>query len=172
MIVAVGDAVIRVAPPQMGRSTATDGIDARDPTVPRAVKELATALAAYLAGEAVELATRPEVDCWLAAADITGFRRDASLALFDVPRGVTLSYGELAALTGRPGAARAAGSACARNPLPLVVPCHRVVHARARPGDVGAYGAGTGSSYKRRLLELEDAPLVRAVGQGAAMPRS
>ena len=78
-----------------------------------------------------------------------------------VPALVDASQSARAALAGRPGAARAAGTTCARNPLPLVIPCHRVVHAGARRGDVGSYGAATGSSYKRRLLKLEDAPLVR-----------
>lgn len=128
---------------------------------PAAVRDLAAALDAYLAGEPVELAARRDVERWLRAANVAGFRLDLSLALFDVPRGVTISYGELAALAGRPGAARAAGTACARNPLPIVIPCHRVVHAGARPGHVGRYGAATGTDYKRRLLELEDAPLVR-----------
>ncbi len=131
------------------------------PDAPRPVRDLAAALDAYLAGEPVELADRADVERWLVAAGVTGFRLDLSLALFDVPRGVTISYGELAALAGRPGAARAAGTACARNPLPIVVPCHRVVHAGARHGDVGRYGAASGTAYKRRLLELEDAPLVR-----------
>ncbi len=136
--------------------------DARADDAPVAVRDLAGALDAYLDGAPVELADRDVVSRWLDAAGVTGFRRDVSLALFDVPRGVTLSYGELAALAGRPGAARAAGTTCARNPLPLVIPCHRVVHAGARRGDVGSYGAATGAEYKRRLLELEDAPLVRA----------
>ena len=128
---------------------------------PPAARDLAAALSAYLAGEPVELADRSDVERWLRAAGVDGFRLDLSLALHDVPRGVTLSYGELAALAGRPGAARAAGTACARNPLPIVVPCHRVVHAGACHGDVGRYGAATGTDYKRRLLELEDSPLVR-----------
>lgn len=136
-------------------------LDAAGPLAPRAVRDLAAALDAYLDGEPVQLATREDVEQWLDAAGVTGFRREVSLTLFDVPRGVTLSYGELAALAGRPGAARAAGTTCARNPLPIVIPCHRVVHAGARRGDVGSYGAATGSNYKRRLLELEDAPLVR-----------
>lgn len=135
--------------------------DATGPDAPAAVRELASALQAYLSGEPVELASRAQVERWLQAAGVTGFRLDVSLALFDVPRGVTIAYGALAALAGRPGAARAAGTACARNPLPIIVPCHRVVHAGARPGEVGSYGAGSGRDYKRRLLELERAALVR-----------
>ena len=73
-------------------------------------------------------------------------------ALRGVPRGEVVTYGELAALAGAPGAARAAGSFCARNRLGLFVPCHRVVAA----GDLGSYGSH-GIEYKRRLLELEGA---------------
>jgi len=56
-----------------------------------------------------------------------------------VPAGTVLSYGELACRAGRPRAARAVGTAMARNPLPLLVPCHRVVRS---DGDIGAYGGG------------------------------
>ncbi len=66
--------------------------------------------------------------------------------------GTTMGYGELAALAGSPGAARAVGQAMARNPLPLLVPCHRVLAAGGRPGGFNAPGALT---TKARLLALE-----------------
>ena len=69
--------------------------------------------------------------------------------------GEVVTYGGLAALAGRPRAARAAGSFCARNRLSLVVPCHRVVAAgRGEPFVLGGYGA-SGRRLKRRLLALE-----------------
>lgn len=68
----------------------------------------------------------------------------------DVPYGETVSYGELAVMAGRPGAARAVGSAMATNPVPVVVPCHRVLAAGGR---IGGYGGGLG--MKRTLLALE-----------------
>ena len=71
-----------------------------------------------------------------------------------VPRGEVVTYGELAALAGRPGAARAAGTFCARNRLAPFVPCHRVVAA----GGIGSFGS-LGVEYKRRLLALEDVAL-------------
>ena len=160
-----GDRVVSIRPPLDGDTSLQGDCQAMS-SAPAAAQRLASSSARYLDGEIVELATRADVAAWLDAAGVEGFRRDASLTLFDVPRGVTLSYGELAALAGRPGAARAAGSTCARNPLPLVVPCHRVVNAGARHGDVGSYGAATGTSYKRRLLELEDAALVRPRKRG------
>jgi len=80
----------------------------------------------------------------------TPFLERCALALREVPRGEVVTYGELAALAGAPGAARAAGSFCARNRLGLFVPCHRVVAA----GGLGSYGS-FGVDYKRRLLALE-----------------
>ncbi|HET7572324.1 MAG TPA: methylated-DNA--[protein]-cysteine S-methyltransferase [Gaiellaceae bacterium] len=80
----------------------------------------------------------------------TPFLARCAAALRDVPAGEVVTYGELAALAGAPGAARAAGSFCARNRLGLFVPCHRVVSA----GGLGSYGSH-GLPYKRRLLALE-----------------
>jgi methylated-DNA-[protein]-cysteine S-methyltransferase len=82
----------------------------------------------------------------------TDFQLALAEALRDVPYGETVTYGELAALAGRPNAQRAAGTFCAGNRFPLVVPCHRVVAA----GGLGGYGS-LGGEYKRRLLELEHA---------------
>ncbi len=68
----------------------------------------------------------------------------------EVHRGEAVRYGELAARAGNPRAARAAGTACATNPVPIVVPCHRVLPAS---GGVGSYGGGP--PRKRQLLEIE-----------------
>jgi methylated-DNA-[protein]-cysteine S-methyltransferase len=84
----------------------------------------------------------------------TPFLARCAQELRAIPRGEVVTYGELAALAGSPGAARAAGSFCARNRLGLFVPCHRVVSA----GGLGSYGS-YGLSYKRRLLELEGVTL-------------
>jgi methylated-DNA-[protein]-cysteine S-methyltransferase len=84
----------------------------------------------------------------------TPFLEQCAQALRAVPRGEVVTYGELAALAGSPGAARAAGSFCARNKLGLFVPCHRVVGATG----LGSYGL-FGLAYKRRLLELEGVSL-------------
>jgi len=84
----------------------------------------------------------------------TPFLERCARALRDVPRGEVVTYGELAALAGSPGAARAAGSFCARNRLGLFVPCHRVVSASG----LGSYGS-LGLGYKKRLLELEGVSL-------------
>jgi methylated-DNA-[protein]-cysteine S-methyltransferase len=68
----------------------------------------------------------------------------------EIPTGQVVTYGALAQLTGHPKAARAVGSACAHNPVPIVVPCHRVL-----PGHGGIGGYGGGPERKRALLELE-----------------
>lgn len=82
-----------------------------------------------------------------------GFRGRALRACHLIPSGEVVTYGELAARAGSPRAARAAGSAMAANPLPLVIPCHRVVGAGGR---LGRYSAG-GPAAKRRMLEVEGA---------------
>ena len=71
-------------------------------------------------------------------------------ALRSIPYGETVTYGELAALAGSPNAPRAAGTFCAGNRFPLVIPCHRVVAAAG----IGGFGS-LGVEYKKRLLDLE-----------------
>jgi len=80
----------------------------------------------------------------------TRFQRDVWAALRRVPRGRVVTYGELAALAGRPRAARAVGAACGSNPVPLLVPCHRVVAAGPSIGGFGGH-----LDLKRALLERE-----------------
>jgi methylated-DNA-[protein]-cysteine S-methyltransferase len=70
--------------------------------------------------------------------------------LTTIPYGGTRTYGQVAAAVGDPGAARAVGVACNRNPIPVIVPCHRVVGAGGK-----LVGFGGGLDRKRRLLELE-----------------
>jgi methylated-DNA-[protein]-cysteine S-methyltransferase len=81
-----------------------------------------------------------------------GFRRTVLEHLPDVGYGRTVSYAELAAEVGSPRAVRAVGTACATNPLPLVIPCHRVVRSDGAPG-----GYVGGTEIKRVLLDLEHA---------------
>lgn len=88
----------------------------------------------------------------------TDFQQLVWQACCRIPRGSTLTYGELAAMAGVPRACRAVGTALARNPLLLMIPCHRVLPAF---GGVGQYAAG--EALKRRLLQWEmiDKCLVR-----------
>ncbi|WP_312183209.1 methylated-DNA--[protein]-cysteine S-methyltransferase [Arthrobacter sp.] len=96
--------------------------------------------------------TRQVFDLPLDLRLATGFRRTVVEHLSEIAYGATASYAALAALAGNPGAVRAAGTACARNPLPVVVPCHRVVRS---DGTIGNYLGG--SDAKRTLLEMEAA---------------
>ena len=84
----------------------------------------------------------------------TDFQRAVWSELVRVPYGRTISYGELASRVGRSGASRAVGGANNRNPLPIVVPCHRVIGA---DGSLTGYGGGL--DRKRALLALEGVPL-------------
>ncbi|HJS70549.1 MAG TPA: MGMT family protein, partial [Gaiellaceae bacterium] len=84
----------------------------------------------------------------------TPFQAAIADALRGVPWGEVVTYGELAAMAGRPRAPRAAGTFCAENTFPLVVPCHRVVSSSG----LGGYGS-LGADYKRRLLALEGVEL-------------
>lgn len=85
---------------------------------------------------------------------VEGFRRDVLETLRrEVGWGQTVSYGDLAARAGRPRAARAVGAAMASNPLPFVIPCHRVLAAGGR---IGGYGGGRNAiELKRELLARE-----------------
>lgn len=82
------------------------------------------------------------------------FLRDVWLALVRIPYGTTCTYGDVARALGRPGAARAVGTACARNPFVIVVPCHRVIR---RDGSIGNYSAPGGSRLKEALISFEKA---------------
>lgn len=114
------------------------------------VPDLFRRFAAHLGGTPVSYDDVPVDDEGLAP-----FQRDLLAAARSLAWGEVVTYGGLAALAGRPRAARAAGTFCATNRVSLVVPCHRVVAAgRDEPFALGGYGA-SGRSLKRRLLALE-----------------
>ena len=102
----------------------------------------------YLAGERRQFTIK--IDWSL----MRPFQREALLATFTIPYGQTSTYGNLAAQIGRPYAARAIGRAEATNPMPLVIPCHRVLGAA---GKLRGYGGGL--EIKKWLLQLEGAVL-------------
>jgi methylated-DNA-[protein]-cysteine S-methyltransferase len=98
-------------------------------------------------------ASRREFPLPLRAAG-TPFQRAVWTELAVIPYGTTRSYGEVAKRLGKPGAARAVGMACHRNPLPILVPCHRVVGAGGH-----LTGFGGGIPMKKALLDLESGAL-------------
>jgi O-6-methylguanine DNA methyltransferase len=79
----------------------------------------------------------------------TNFQKAVWDEISKIPRGQTRTYGEVAAAIGRPGAVRAVGTACGANPLPLFIPCHRVVAKN------GLGGFGSGLPWKKMLLQME-----------------
>lgn len=111
---------------------------------PDACASVVGALAAYFAGEAHGFGV--ELDL----TGVSAFDAEVYAAARTIPYGATVSYGELAIMTGRPGAARAVGGAMARCPFSPVVPCHRVIHA---DGSIGGWGSET--RVKRWLLRHE-----------------
>ncbi|MBM9505069.1 methylated-DNA--[protein]-cysteine S-methyltransferase [Actinacidiphila acididurans] len=114
----------------------------RDDTLP-VFAEATEQLAAYFAGE------RTDFDLGLAMAG-TPFRQRVWAALCDIPYGETVTYGELAEAIGQPNASRAVGLANGRNPISIVVPCHRVIGSN---GSMTGYGGGI--ERKRWLLAFE-----------------
>ncbi len=120
------------APPSASESETGEVLD-------RAVAQLQE----YFAGERTEFDLPLELEG-------TPFQKDVWLALAEIPYGKTVSYAELADMVGRPSAFRAVGQANGANPIPIVLPCHRVI---ASGGGIGGYGGGL--DMKRRLLALE-----------------
>lgn len=101
----------------------------------------------YFAGEAIDLDDLP-----LDLDRVPPFAQKVYAAARAIPRGKTETYGDIAERVGSPRASRAVGGALGRNPVPLVVPCHRVVGAGGR---VGGFSASGGIGLKRRMLALE-----------------
>ncbi|MGV9193604.1 methylated-DNA--[protein]-cysteine S-methyltransferase [Microbacterium sp. MC2] len=118
-------------------------------SVPResaaATETVTTQLDEYFAGE------RRAFDLALDWRLVSGFTQAALQAVCEIPYGETASYGEIAIRAGSPGAHRAVGTACARTPMSIVVPAHRVVRSDGSIGDYGAH-----PDRKRFLIDLED----------------
>ncbi len=113
---------------------------------PQKTAPLAAQLQEYAAGQRKTFQTAID---WSAFAP---FQRQVLQHTLQIPYGQTQTYGQIAAALGNPRAARAVGRAQATNPMPLVIPCHRVVGAN---GSLHGYGAGKGLETKQSLLEME-----------------
>ncbi len=132
-----GDVLIGVWLPEERRHGRRHGHD-----VPPVLKETATQLEEYFAGERTGFDLTMELDG-------TDFQRQVWGELRRIPYGETISYGELARRVGRPNGPRAVGQANGRNPIPIIVPCHRVLAGNG----IGGYGGGL--KLKRALLAIE-----------------
>ena len=118
---------------------------------PAPVRVAQQRIAALLRGEAVDLAS-VELDL----DGVSDFHRRVYAVARAIPPGQTLTYGEVAARLGEPGAARAVGQALGLNPFAPIVPCHRVLAAGGRSGGFSAHG---GARTKLQMLEMEGAHL-------------
>jgi methylated-DNA-[protein]-cysteine S-methyltransferase len=121
---------------------------------PAGVQRALDRVQALLAGDAVELADIP-----LDLEAAPDFHRKVYEVARTIPPGRTLTYGEIARRLGVPHESREVGQALGRNPVAIIVPCHRVLGA---DGKMGGFSANGGVSTKRRMLEIEGAPEVGA----------
>src|SRR5213595_191048 len=119
---------------------------------PAFVAEAARTLKRHLAGEPQDLSALP-----LDLTVLAPFQRAVYERIRTLPPGRTTTYGEIAAMLGKPGASRAVGQALGRNPFLVAIPCHRVLAAGGAPGGFSAPG---GVITKQRLLALEGVTLV------------
>lgn len=138
----IGPLTLLSSPRGLSRVLFGPGPSTESPFVEQARREIEE----YFAGR------RREFTVPLDWSGATGFRGRVQRRLLSLGYGETTSYGALAAALGSPGASRAVGSRCRTNPLPLVVPCHRVLRA---DGSLGGYAGGLAA--KRLLLDLEGA---------------
>jgi methylated-DNA-[protein]-cysteine S-methyltransferase len=150
LLATTGRGLIRVGFEREGHDGVLDSLAATvSPRILRAPRRLDPAtrqLGEYFAGK------RTAFDLPLDFSLSHGFRQTVQRNLLRIEYGHTLSYRDVAELVGSPRAVRAVGSACATNPLPVVVPCHRVVRS---DGTLGGYGGGL--EVKMALLTLEHA---------------
>jgi len=150
LLAATEQGLVRVAYPSQGHQQAlaklAELVSPRILLAPRRLEEVALQLDEYFAGH------RDRFDLPLDWRLSHGFRRQVLGYLPRIGYGQTASYAAVAAAAGNPRAVRAVGTACATNPLPIVVPCHRVVRS---DGTMGGYAGGP--QAKRALLTLEAA---------------
>ncbi|MEI6083817.1 MAG: methylated-DNA--[protein]-cysteine S-methyltransferase [Verrucomicrobiota bacterium] len=116
--------------------------------VPAATGSFARQLKAYTAGKPIRFTIPVDLTAG------TAFQQAVWRVLLKIPRGETRSYGWVAKQIGKPRATRAVGSACGANPVPIIVPCHRVI---AGDGSIGGFGCGL--PLKKKLLALEGVKL-------------
>ena len=102
-----------------------------------------------LDGQAVDMTSIPLV------LDVSEFDASVYTVCSEIPRGSTLTYGDIARRLGQPGAAQAVGGALGRNPVPIIIPCHRVLGAGT---EVGGFSAPGGANTKQIILGIEGVP--------------
>jgi len=160
----VEDAVSRTFLPVPDRQTAERGLllglgpAAHDIRFSQSfLPDLQERIVAYFEGEAVDFSVDPPADLDHASL----FGQKVMRACRSIPYGRTMTYSDLAGQVGSPVAARAVGGVMASNPIPLIIPCHRVLRT---DGGLGGFSAPGGTATKQRMLEHEQARSYRETG--------
>ena len=125
----------------------SDGAAEAPTPYPAAIAQLIADMQSLLRGERIDFSS-----VTLDIARLPDFDRRVYAIARAIPAGSTLTYGDVAAKLGDLGLSRAVGQALGRNPIPIVIPCHRVV---AAGGEIGGFSAAGGAATKRRILDIE-----------------
>jgi len=162
-----GEAIIGAQLPERDEETARRRLATRFPAAeaaapPAFITAAMAAIVALLAGERRDLSHLP-----IALDAVPPFNRRVFEVALTIPPGETLTYGEVAARIGEPGAARAVGVALGQNPFAPIVPCHRVL---AASGKTGGFSAEGGVETKLRMLTIEKARTSAQPGLFEALP--
>jgi methylated-DNA-[protein]-cysteine S-methyltransferase len=160
-----GRSIVGSLLPERGRETIRASVLERFPGAGEAAPPPAIVAVIGRVVRLLQTGQEPLDDIPVELAGVTAFQREVYEAARRIPPGETRSYGELARLVGRPGGARAVGTALGNNPLPLLVPCHRVL---AAGGKLGGFTARGGLQLKEQLLSLERAPRAERCRAAAA----
>jgi O-6-methylguanine DNA methyltransferase len=137
---------------QMTASRITRKSSLREPSVPPPqIANVIAKIRQHLQGKVQDFR-----DVAVALDGVASFARQVYEAAREIPPGQTRTYGEIAKAVGRPAAAQEVGQALSKNPVPIIVPCHRVSAAGGKPGGFSAHG---GRATKAKLLALEGAPV-------------
>lgn len=150
-VTAVGSTVVRVRYPGEGRGGEAVAVAGQASDAGGVARRAAAQIEEYFSGE------REGFDVPVDLGGIDGFQRAVLEAAAEIPFGETASYKEMAITAGSPGAVRAAGTAMGANPVPILIPCHRVIRS---DGTAGLYGGG--EEMKRWLLDFERAAVTAA----------
>lgn len=159
------EGIVRLSLPAADRAATeralTRGLDSSEAeTFPPDIADAVDRIRRYASGETVDFSNIPVV-----LDGVDPLRRAMYASLRQVRHAETLTYGDLAERAGFPGHARDVGAAMGRNPVPLIIPCHRVL---AAGGKIGGFSAPGGAATKQKMLELEGVMLGPPQGAQAA----
>ena len=151
------DGLLRTFLPQSNRQDVERQILKAFPSTKSEKKPFEKAIKAvleYFASKKVDFANVP-----VSLEALRPFAKKVLCACRDIPSASTISYRELAKKIGRPNACRAVGTVMAKNPLPLIIPCHRIIRS---DGKLGGFSAPSGLSTKKKLIDIEKRAAAKA----------